>query len=368
MRLGSTSKPRRLAWIVNHRTLMPAEVPILRSLGWEVFVPKLIPDHDPGYRSAAITYEYDQSLSISPSALAVLNAHNFYTRDWSPTVARIMNDSFDVVVATLSAYVAPLSEAARKFSGLVVARVFGREHPERYSNIPRVTSRPHLLSEFVALGDRFVFGQGYQNLAEIEDEPFHSRGHTITIPLPSFVFTRENSWKGDGSHAVFLCPATTDQGYYQAIYQRDKRDFGDIPHQFFGRQIGPVSDPAVLPYMTDDELFQLYAATPVFVYPSTEPRHVHYSPLEAMVVGTPVLYRAGSLIDALGGSADSPGRCANTEDMRRKVRRLLNGDRAVSEAIRSMQGRILEAFAVDLATEQWRQLFDTKLRRHGVAA
>ncbi len=32
-------------WIVNHQTLMAAEVPILRSLGWEVFVPKLTP-HD----------------------------------------------------------------------------------------------------------------------------------------------------------------------------------------------------------------------------------------------------------------------------------------------------------------------------------
>ena len=307
MKLGSTFKPRRLAWIVNHRTLMPAEVPILRNLGWEVFIPKLIPDNDSGYRSGAITYDYDASLSISPPALAVLNAHNFYSRDWSPTIVQIMNESFEMVITHFSYYVAPLSEAARKFAGVVVARAFGREHPARYSNFPSIAGRPQMLSELAALGDRFVFGQGYQNLAEIEDEPLFSRGHTITVPLPNYVFTRQNSWKGNASHAIFLCPAATDQGYYQAIYHRDKRDFGDFPHQFFGRQISPVSDPAILPYMTDDELFQLYASAPVFVYPSTEPRHVHYSPLEAMVVGTPVLYRSGAMIDMLSGIGGSAG-------------------------------------------------------------
>lgn len=367
MALGRVLKPRRVAWIVNHRTLMPAEVPILLNLGWEIFVPKVMPENDSGYRSGAITYEYDRSLSISPAAIAVLNSHSFYSRDWSPTITQIMNESFQVVVASFSAYVTPLSEAARKFSGVVVARVFGREHPVRYSDIPPVTNRPSMLSEFTALGDRFVFGQGYQNLAEIEEEPMRSRGHTLTVPLPDYVLKRQNSWHGNGSHALFLCPAITDGSYYQAIYKRDKRDFGDMPHQFFGRQLGPVGDPAVLPYMADDELLRLYAAAPVFVYPSTEPRHVHYSPLEAMVVGTPVLYRSGTLIDTLSGAADMPGRCSNTEEMRRKAQELLGGNRVLGEAIRTTQGRVLDAFAVELAAQQWQQLFHLQFGRRGAA-
>ncbi len=366
MKFGSTFKPHRLAWIVNHRTLMPAEVPILRNLGWEIFIPKVIPENDTGYRSGAVTYEYDQSLSISSTALTVLNAHDFYSRDWSPTIAQIMNESFQMVVTTFSAYVTPLSEAARKFSGVVVARVFGREHPVRYSDIPPVTNRPGMLSELSALGDRFVFGQAYENLAEIEQEPLGSRRHTLTVPLPDYVFKRQNGWHGDGAHAVFLCPAVADGNYYQAIYERDKRDFGDLPHQFFGRQLGPVSDPAILPYMTDDELLQLYAAAPVFVYPSTEPRHLHYSPLEAMVVGAPVLYRSGALIDTLTGSADLPGRCADTEEMRRKTQQLLSGDRALAEAIRSTQGTILDSFAEELATQQWQELFHAQFGQRGV--
>jgi hypothetical protein len=345
------SQPARLLWIVNHKTLLPAEVPILHELGWEVFVPKIVPDHDLHYRSAAATHEYDMSLTISPTALAVLNGQNFYERDWSPTVTGIINQNFQVVVATFSFYVTPLSEAARKFRGIVVARVFGREHPARYSDLPRVTRRPSLLQELAAIGNRFVFGQGYETLAEIEEEPLRSHAHTLTVPLPAHVFQHQGTWRGGGSDATFLCPGVTDGGYYQAIYERDKRDFGDLPHVFFGRQLGPVNDPAVLPYLTDSALLDLYAATPVFVYPSTEPRHVHYSPLEAMVVGAPVLYRRGALIDTLG--TNLPGACTDTAEMREKALRLLAGDRVLADTIRATQGRVLSTFDAKLARQQW---------------
>ena len=77
--------PKRLIWCVNHRTLMQSEVPILRSLGWEVFIPKVIPTHDSSYRSAAVSYEFDATLSIPEPELRILNAIPFYEDAWSPT-------------------------------------------------------------------------------------------------------------------------------------------------------------------------------------------------------------------------------------------------------------------------------------------
>jgi hypothetical protein len=53
---------RRILWIVNHKTLMSGEVPLLRSLGFEVFVPKILPAHDRNLRSAGVTYDYDAAL------------------------------------------------------------------------------------------------------------------------------------------------------------------------------------------------------------------------------------------------------------------------------------------------------------------
>ena len=343
---------RRLLWIVNHRTLMQAEVPILQDLGHEVFLPKVIPGDDPEYRSGVVTLEYDESLSLPPGALRVLNTHDFYRRAWSPTVTGILDRYFDVLVTSVSAYLTPLSEASRKFRGIVVARVFGREDPRCYSELLEAGPAP-LLEQIGAMGRRFVFGQGYPNLAEIEAPELRDRAATITVPLPAHAFEHEGQWTGRDTHAILLCPGIRKSGYYRMVYEGIKRDFGDLPHLVFGRQTELIDDPAVLPYLSDDALLDLYRGAPVFVYPSTEPRHVHYSPLEAMVVGTPVLYRRGALIDLLTDGADLPGACVDTAEMRTKAHALLGGDRLMAEAIRAGQGRVLEHFTSRLARTQW---------------
>jgi hypothetical protein len=332
---------------------MPAEVPILRSIGWEVFVPKIIPEHDPNYPSAITTYDYDATLTLSTSALLALNRHDFYKHRWSPTVEDIIDRHFDAIISTFSIYTTPLSEAARKFRGQIIARVFGREHPRTYAELAAASRNKDLLPELGAVGNRFVFGQAYGNLADIEPEELRSRRHTITVPLPAKFYNHQNTWRGNGSRAVFTCPWIRPGFHYGNIYDGIKKKFGDLPHLIFGRQYAPFDDPAVLPYLTDTELLDLYAATPVFVYPHTEPRHVHYSPLEAMVVGTPTLYLRGALIDTLTGCADLPGACETIEEMHAKAQRLLSGDRILADAIRATQGQVLETLSPELARRQW---------------
>ena len=342
----------RILWIVNHKTLISGEVPLLRSLGFEVLVPKVLPSHDPAFRSSGMTYDYDAALDLPLAALGVLNQENFFERCWAPTVTQIINKYFDVIVCHFTYYTTPIREAALKFQGLLIARAFGREHPLTYGEFREVVPHPSLLEDIRSLGRRFIFGQAYDNLAEVEEVPLRSRAHTITVPLPKFIFKHVNTWTGTGSNAVFLCPSIGDNGYYKGIYQAIKRDFNDLPHVIFGSQMGPVSDPAVLPYLSDDALADLYRSAPVFVYSSQEPRHLHYSPLEAMVVGTPVLYLNGGLIDRLAG-ARLPGACANVAEMKAKARSLIGGDRALAEVIRSSQGCVLETFAPEVIKRQW---------------
>ncbi|HEY7134365.1 MAG TPA: hypothetical protein VIB48_04795 [Acidimicrobiia bacterium] len=335
---------------------MQSEVPIFRQLGYEVFIPKVIPTDDPGYRSGAVTYEFDEMLALAPSALRVLNTHDFYRRRWSPTIERILNEEFDVVVTSISAYLAPVLESVRAFSGTVVARVFGREHPRRYTEFFLDSRYGPFLSLIPAMGDRFVFGQAFDNLADVEDPVLRARAHTITPPLPPFVYERAGTWHGGGEHAILLCPGIAESPYYGAQYDEIKRCFGGLPHRIFGRQLTPVEDPTVLGYLSDDALLDLYATAPVFLYPSTEPRHVHYSPLEAMVVGTPVLYRRDALIDTLMSGADMPGACDDAAEMEAKARALLAGDRDVADAIRATQDAVVRKFSSEVAHAQWAQI------------
>jgi hypothetical protein len=369
----ATLHPRRLLWIVNHKALLPAEVPILCELGWEVFIPKIIPRYE-DYRSGVVSFDYDAGLTIPKASLEILNATDFYgttpgSQSWSPAVAKAVNRHFDVLVTTVSAFTAPLVESVRRFLGTVIARVFGLEHPQSYANVLKVLGHPELLDEIAARRSGFVFAQAYANLAEIEPPALAQRAHTITVPLPPSIYDHAGSWRGTGDAAVFLCPAILQEGgYYKDIYDGIKRDFGDLPHKIFGRQIQEMSDPAVLPYLSDDALIDLYAEAPVFIYPSTEARHIHYSPVEAMVVGTPVLYRRGSLADILADHADLAGACATTEEMHGKAMRLLEGDSDLATDIRAGQHRIVETFRRDLVKEQWRAVLEGAALRPGGGA
>jgi hypothetical protein len=58
-------------------------------------------------------------------------------------------------------------------------------------------------------------------------------------------------------------------------------------------------------------------------------------------------------MDTLLGGADLPAACADTAEMAAKARRLIGRDAALAEAIRSTQGRVLDAFDTDLARRQW---------------
>jgi hypothetical protein len=348
-----------MLWIVNHKALITAELPLIRELGFEVFVPKIIPDQGP-FRSGAVSWDYDATLTVPRSALDVLNSHDFFHWQWSPTIRQIVNAHFDVAVITFSSFIRPLAEAVRHFRGLVAARTFGREHPSTYADLLDHCRMAGLLDEIAARGSSFVFAQAYPNLADVEPPALARRAVTVNLPLPPATFDHAGTWRGTGGAAILLCPAITRAGYYRDIYEGIKRDFGDLPHRIFGRQVEEIPDPNVLPYLTEAELFTLFAEAPVFIYPSREPRHIHYSPIEAMVVGTPVLYRRGALTDILAGGADLPGACASTEEMRDKTRRLIDGDGALAEAIRAGQGAIVNTFAAELAREHWARLLVTE--------
>jgi hypothetical protein len=340
----------RLLWIVNHKTLMDAEVPILRRLGFSVFIPKRVPDH-PGYRSARIEYRFDSDLQLPPAALSLLNGHEFYTDPWPPTLALIVNRYFDGLITSVSGFTMPVLEAIAKFEGLVVARVFGRETPARYTSFFSDAQ----LDTINEMGPRFVFGQGFGNLSQVEDGRLAARARTVPLAVPPIVWERTGCWKGTQATILLLCPNIADSPYYARVYSELKTSFGHLPHVIIGRQNLRPDDVAVLPYMTDGELLDLYSRVAVFAYPSQEPRHVHYSPVEAMIVGCPVLYMKGGMLDFLAAGA-LPGQCRSIDEMQAKAVSLLAGDARLREDIVASQHAIVDTFATSASESRWREV------------
>ena len=180
----------------------------------------------------------------------------------------------------------------------------------------------------------------------------------MTLPLAPAIYESADIWVGDGREALFLCPAINDNGYYAGIYAEIKRVFGDLPHQIFGRQFGEITDPAVLPYLSDAELNDLYARAPVFVYPSAEPRHVALLPARGHGHRDAGRLPARHVARQDRRKRHAPARCAGDVELYALAQRLMGGDRALAERIRSSQARILEAFSDDRARRQWQALLD----------
>lgn len=80
-------------------------------------------------------------------------------------------------------------------------------------------------------------------------------------------------------------------------------------------------------------------------YHGQEPRHLHYHPLEAMVIGLPVIFHTGSLL-ATAYLPQSPGICGSYGEINAKLKRLEEGDHQLRDAIIAYQDTIVDKLRV----------------------
>src|SRR6266478_6746744 len=122
-------RSKRVLWLLNHKTLMPYEAQLLLNLGSEVFVPKVIPKAA-SFRSGAVDFSYDASLTIPKRALMRLNQFNFYEEIWPGDIVAIANRYFGTVFTI--PYSNQVPEVLGKFEGQIVFRAFGLDNSQTY--------------------------------------------------------------------------------------------------------------------------------------------------------------------------------------------------------------------------------------------
>lgn len=339
---------KRVLWLLNHKTLMPYEVPLLQRLGFEVFTPKVI--DTPNFRSASVDFSYDESLTLPQWVLEKLNAFNFYEGVWNAEITTLVNRYFGTAVIIPHAKQVP--QALEKFEGQILFRAFGLDNSVTYAKVLRLLYGEDILAKIFRLGDRFWFAQGYEQL--VECEPALISRHAIFLPLgvPDVFWETENSYTGVDKRILFVCPNIVTNPYYAAIYKQFKREFGDLPHVIIGAQDKPVDDPHMLGFVTHDELTRLYRDCAVLYYHSTELRHVHYSPVEAAINGMPVVYYADCLLGRMTPEV-THGRCATHAQARATVERILAGDAEFRDDCRADQRTISYKFSDSYCSAEW---------------
>jgi hypothetical protein len=351
-------KKHRILWVLNHKTLMPFETSALIELGYEVFVPKIIPAT--GFRSGAVTFEFDHSLTIPPSDLARLNSFNFYEDEWPPHIERLVNRYF--ACTFIIPYGRAVIEAVKKFDGQIVFRTFGLDEERTYSGVLSGMYGAEILLLINGVKDRFWFGEGYQDLHKIERRAIGERPVFLPIGVPDTFFSYRDTWRGGNKQVLFIAPNVVTDPYYAGVYRDFKQDIGEVPHAIAGYQDVPVGDPHVLGLVPQDKLVVLFQECSALYYHSREPRHVHYVPIEAAIYGLPVVYYEGSLFDHLCPES-TLGRVSSSSEARAMLRRLVNEDPELVAAVKRDQSKIADVYARQNIIEVWR----TNLAQSGLA-
>ncbi len=332
---------------------MQYEVPLLHSMGFEVFVPKAIP-RTTEFRSGAVDFSFDKTLTVPEHALKVLNSCDFYQRHWPSNVVFYINRYFG------TAFVMPIEEQFRegvkKFEGNLLMRAFGLINKASYHEDLRNIYGDEVFCWIKAVRHRFWFAAGYEQLEECEPSLLAERSVYLPIGLPPSFWKNANTWTGTDRRLLFLCPSIVKNPYYAAIYKQFKREFGDLPHVIVGRQDVPVDDPHVLGFVSDHELAELYKTCSVLLYPSREKRHVHYFPIEANVVGTPVIFYGDSLLARIC-NRKMLGAVSSVAEARSLINAILNREEDLIAALRKDQQDIAYFFSDEYCKPTWQTSF-----------
>jgi len=355
-------KSKRILWLINHTTLRAFEIPMLRSFGYEIYLPKIFPS-DEANRSASVSFDYDDTLTIPAEDLEALNRHDFYSQNLPPAIREIINKYFGIAI--IAFFPKMLEEMVYHFNGHMFLRAFGLAGDTQYTAIIQQMLGDNFLLRLRNLGSRFWFAQAYPNLAEIEPH-LKSRAVFLPLGLPNSPLTLEdkNQWVRNMNKILFVCPRiNSSPAYYGRIYHAFKKHFGDLPHLIAGAQPVPVDDINVAGFQPRSQLDECLHTFKVMFYHSQEPRHLHYHPIEAVVAGMPLIYMRGGMLDQLGGE-NQPGACHDFAEAREKICRILDGDKKFTDEVLFKQRILAEPFTYEFVSKEWKKNFVDLIENH----
>ena len=344
----------RILYNINHLKLVSDEVPFLLSLGYEVYIPKHLPENTGEATSTGVIDRFDKSLSISAEAKSLLDTHNFYEeKSWgseSDKLAKVIDDNFCMVIT--AAYSTPIVAFLSGLSIPVGIRAFGHAGQMTYS----AAFPPEVKELILAHKDRrCLFLSAYAHLAEVEREfkEMFIFAPVVLGPEGPY-FERVVTCK-----AVLLqCSRVNVSPYYTEKANKFLADFrgSGLDVAMYGTELGKFNDTRNLGRLSTREISRLFSSYSAMYYDSVEPRHLHYHPLEAMYAQMPVVFLQQGMLARL--MPDSPAKSRDVGDAQWKLRRLVDGDADFEAEIVWHQNALLQTLKRSNNVHEWRAVFE----------
>jgi hypothetical protein len=162
----------------------------------------------------------------------------------------------------------------------------------------------------------------------------------------NFIKKHENTHKVDTINKIcFVCSKINQCPYYTKVYNEFVKNIGKkYEYILLGKHNERLIDANKFNNLSDDEYFNKMSECKLMYYHSMEPRHLHYHPVEALIIGLPVLFHKESLLN--GFLMDSPGKCNDIDEVHAKIDRILNNDVKFINQIKKEQQMIVSKFKI----------------------
>lgn len=313
-----------ILYMLNHKTLTDFEVPILNRAGYGVFIPKLYNSLSGAHSINHDTVNfYDNLIHIPPEDLLVLNRVDWFSNKViSQDVMDIVNNNFKYIFLTLLTDAPLIFQLNNHFNGKIYYRLFGldgnksyRDHVKKSSKIQYIFSYPEIFQ--------------YEN----KISGFFKADNSHVVPLGlsnSKILSLNGIYDRKNDKIAFVCSRINPKcKYYYTIYQNFIRDFKDFDYIIFGKNA--LGGGSVRNNLPDEEFYSSIAQCACMYYHGIEPRHLHYHPLEAIVMGIPIVFHQESLLSSF--LPNSPGRSKNIQMCKDSISRIIKRDQEFIDEI-----------------------------------
>lgn len=357
MRLAMGSK--RIFWFGMHKVLVQTELRRLRILGYEVFNPPYLSSIQD--QSANLDWDNTQQSSLPKDVFAKLASYNFFYNEITAEIAEILNKYFDAVIVTIS--VRWLASVVKVYHKRIVFRTYGQHLSlcEEFSNeglLFDVASRKNFF--FVPHADEALRG---------EHSWLKERAIVVPYCLPDDIFEHTSEWSGHDvgvpGEIAMSCP-NIGNAFFKAHYEFLKKNFSQDHYRFYGVQLGEIKDGQVVGTLSRTELIRRFKHAAGYLYSYTDARVCYLPPIEMMVLGGPVLFLKGSLLDSYFKDG-APGRCLDVEEAHLKSAQLLRRDQNFIDALLESQkivvNRYHPEFVWPIFDDFFTRLFDIEMPR-----
>lgn len=328
-----------ILYLLNHKTLTDFEVPILINNGYGVYIVKSFKNLEIKGHSIGINNGYyDNFLKLDTCIIQKLNnVHWFSNECVSAEIIDILNTHFKFIFLTLLTSADLLNQLINQYKGHIVFRFFGNGSTARYEPLLCNYKMSNKVKYVFCFPEIYEFEKTYTNFFNAQNS------YIVRSGLSNVLINKiMNTYSPKDKKICFVVSYSNIHEYYKNVFLQFKKEFINYDYIILGRN--NIDDANAFDNLDDDNYYKKMSECKLLYYHSKEPRHLHYHPFEAIVIGIPVIFYKESVLSSY--LADSPGKCTDIDEAYRKINLILNDDKQFISELIIEQNKIIETMSV----------------------